>query len=95
MASIQLDMADYARTGQSVHDYDGTLDGQIIHELTRELNVTFDSVDVDTLPLAELSLSTMVEFTGSYETLIALIDRYADNPAARPGLIARITDIHN
>jgi len=89
MASITLDLVNYQ------DDDSGTFDGQVIHDLTRGLQITFDEVgDIDAGP-GELITSISVEFTGSYEDLIMLIDRYEDDPSLRPGLIADIVHIHS
>lgn len=88
MARITLDFVNY-------QDDDGNFNGQIIHDMTRGLNITFDEIGEITIDKDAILCEIIIEFTGPYEDLIALIDRYEEDPSLRPGLITDITNIHN
>lgn len=88
MANIKLDLANYQND-------DGTFDTDILHELTHGLDVTFDVIGEIPETLDGILTCVMIEFAGSYEDLIALIDRYEEDSALRPELITEITNIHN
>lgn len=86
---LMLNSADY-RTA------DGTFDGQALHELTRGLDARFDTIGLDELTPDELAgVDLEIEFSGAYEDLLTLIDRYVEDPGTAPGIIARITNIHD
>lgn len=70
MAKLDLDLVNYL-------DEDGSLDPQVIADLARDLNVTYDprDLDVEVEPGAVL-LALVVTFSGPREALVNLIDRY-------------------
>lgn len=98
MASIAFDIANY-------EDVEGNLDtdearsnlADYLHELTRDLDVTFDDVtDADpTVGVNEALAGVRIEFSGSYEDMITLVDRYEEDPELRPSRIAEIKNIHD
>jgi hypothetical protein len=89
MASITLDLVNYCEN-------DGTFDTSVLHNLVEGLPVTFDE---DGLPEDveddEVLTAVVIEFTGPYEALVQLVDRYEADPDLRPELITEITNIHD
>lgn len=88
MANITLDLTNY-------RDDDGNFNSQVMHELTAGLDVTFDEVNDHVAETDEVLLGLEMEFIGPYEDLIALIDRYEDDPGMRCDLIMEIKNIHS
>jgi hypothetical protein len=96
MASIKLNITGYGDADTVVNSTEAETNlANYLHELTHELDVTFDDSNCADLPVSsDETSSILLEFTGPYIDLITLIERYENDLAAQCTLIMKITNIH-